>query len=221
MGEGSNLHLMRLCGKRIRNNEVKYSRRSKVMILDIVEIGDPVLRRKAHKITQIDRDIRLLANDMIETLRDSGGVGLAAPQIGESIRMIVVEYPEDDSVEDAPKKTWKVINPEIIWRSEETVLGSEGCLSIPGYVGTVERNESIKVKGLSVFGRPLKITASGWLARIFQHEIDHLEGICYIDRATEIYKPSEQPEDEPAEDDAGPAEEPANTAETPAPDAEA
>ena len=162
------------------------------MILDIVQIGDPVLRRKAHKINQIDRDIRLLADDMVETLRDSGGVGLAAPQVGESIRMIVVEYPEDDSVEDSPMKTYKVINPEIIWRSEETVTGSEGCLSIPGYVGNVERNESIKVKGLSVFGRPLKINASGWLARIFQHEIDHLEGICYIDRATEIFKPSEE-----------------------------
>ena len=165
------------------------------MILDIVQIGDPVLRRKAHKITQIDRDIRLLADDMVETLRDSGGVGLAAPQIGESIRMIVIEYPEDDSVEDSPMKTYKVINPEIIWRSEETVVGSEGCLSIPGYVGNVERNKSIKVKGLSVYGRPLKISASDWLARIFQHEIDHLEGICYIDRATEIFKPAENTEE--------------------------
>ena len=171
------------------------------MILDIVEIGDPVLRRKAHKITQIDRDIRLLADDMLETLRDSGGVGLAAPQVGESIRMIVVEYPEDDTVEDSPKKTYRVINPEIIWRSEETVEGSEGCLSIPGYVGTVVRNESIKVKGLSVFGRPLKLNLSGWTARIFQHEIDHLEGICYIDRATAIYQPSEEKEGEqPAEE---------------------
>ncbi len=169
------------------------------MILDIVQIGDPVLRRKAHKINQIDRDIRLLADDMVETLRDSGGVGLAAPQVGESIRMIVVEYPEDDSVEDSHMKTYKVINPEIIWRSEETVTGSEGCLSIPGYVGNVERNESIKVKGLSVFGRPLKINASGWLARIFQHEIDHLEGICYIDRATEIFKPSEETDQESEE----------------------
>ena len=129
--------------------------------------------------------------------------------------MIVVEYPEDDSVEDSPVKTYKVINPEIIWRSEETVEGNEGCLSIPGYVGTVERYESIKVKGLSVFGRPLKISASGWLARIFQHEIDHLEGICYIDRATEIYKPSENPEEgseeEPAES-TGPASESPETA---------
>ncbi len=195
------------------------------MILDIVQIGDPVLRRKAHKITQIDRDIRLLAEDMVETLHDSGGVGLAAPQIGESIRMIVVEYPEDDSVEDSPVKTYKVINPEIIWRSEETVEGNEGCLSIPGYVGTVERYESIKVKGLSVFGRPLKISASGWLARIFQHEIDHLEGICYIDRATEIYKPSENPEEgseeEPAESTGPVAESPETAPEAPDTAAEA
>ena len=195
------------------------------MILDIVQIGDPVLRRKAHKITQIDRDIRLLAEDMVETLHDSGGVGLAAPQIGESIRMIVVEYPEDDSVEDSPVKTYKVINPEIIWRSEETVEGNEGCLSIPGYVGTVERYESIKVKGLSVFGRPLKISASGWLARIFQHEIDHLEGICYIDRATEIYKPSENPEEgseeEPAESTGPAAESPETAPEAPDTAAEA
>ena len=195
------------------------------MILDIVQIGDPVLRRKAHKITQIDRDIRLLAEDMVETLHDSGGVGLAAPQIGESIRMIVVEYPEDDSVEDSPVKTYKVINPEIIWRSEETVEGNEGCLSIPGYVGTVERNESIKVKGLSVFGRPLKISASGWLARIFQHEIDHLEGICYIDRATQIFKPSDDPEEgseeEPAEGTEPAAEVPETAPEAPDPSPEA
>ncbi len=166
------------------------------MILDIVELGNPVLRRKAHKISQIDRDIRILADDMLDTLHDSGGVGLAAPQIGESIRMIVVEYPEDDSVEDSPLKTYKVINPEIFWHSEETVEGNEGCLSIPGYLGTVARWESIKVKGLSVFGRPLKISLSGWLARIFQHEIDHLDGICYIDKASAIFKPSERADEE-------------------------
>ena len=173
------------------------------MILDIVQIGDPVLRRKAHKITQIDRDIRLLAEDMLDTLHDSGGVGLAAPQVGESIRMIVVEYPEDDSVEDSPMKTYTVINPEITWRSAETTEGSEGCLSIPGYVGTVERYESIKVKGLNTYGRPIKLSLSGWTARIFQHEIDHLDGICYIDRATEIYQPSEK--DEEAESEESPA----------------
>ena len=182
------------------------------MILDIVEIGNPVLRRKAHKISQVDRDIRILADDMVDTLHDAGGVGLAAPQIGESIRMIIVEYPEDDSVEDSPMKVYKVINPEIIWHSEETVEGDEGCLSIPGYVGTVERWEAVKVKGLSVFGRPVKISASGWLARIFQHEIDHLDGICYIDKASVIFKPSERPDGEEVDEtdegsESAPAEE--------------
>ncbi len=185
------------------------------MILDIVELGNPVLRRKAHKISQIDRDIRILADDMLDTLHDSGGVGLAAPQIGESIRMIVVEYPEDDSVEDSPLKTYKVINPEIFRHSEETVEGDEGCLSIPGYLGTVARWESIMVKGLTVFGRPMKISASGWLARIFQHEIDHLDGICYIDRASAIYKPSERADAEDAEAADGGDEPAAPAAETP------
>lgn len=167
------------------------------MILDIVQLGDPVLRRKAHKISQIDRDIRFLAQDMVETLHDSGnGVGLAAPQVGESVRLIVVEYPEDDSVEDSPLKTYIVINPEIIWRSEEKVTDYEGCLSIPGYVGKVERNLAIKVKGLNTYGRPIRISAEGFLARIFQHEIDHLDGVCYVDRATEIHEQGEEPEDE-------------------------
>ncbi len=90
--------------------------------------------------------------------------------------------------EETPPKTYKLVNPEIIWRSEETVMGTEGCLSIKGLVGEVERAESVKIKGLSVYGRPLKISVSGWLARIFQHEIDHLDGICYVDRATTVWE---------------------------------
>lgn len=159
------------------------------MILDIIPLGDPILRRKAHKISKVDNKIRLLANDMLETLRDSFGVGLAAPQIGESIRLIVIEYKEDvEGEEETPPKTYKLVNPEIIWRSEETVMGTEGCLSIKGLVGEVERAESVKIKGLSVYGRPVKISVSGWLARIFQHEIDHLDGICYVDRATTVWE---------------------------------
>ena len=149
----------------------------------IVVNGHPALRQISTPIEAIDDDVRALAANLVRSLLESEvpGVGLAAPQVGESIRMIVVEYPEDDTVEDSPKKSYTVINPEITWRSEETSEGSEGCLSIPGYVGTVERNESIKVKGLSVYGRPIKISASGWLARIFQHEIDHLKGILFYD----------------------------------------
>lgn len=176
------------------------------MIYDIVQLGDPVLRRKAHKVSHIDKDMRILANDMIETLHDAGGVGLAAPQIGESIRMIIVEYPEDDTTEDSPKKTYTVINPEITWRSEETVMGVEGCLSVVGMAGNVERNESVKVRGLNMFGRPFSIKADGWLARIFQHEIDHLDGICYVDRAEEVWKPEERPDDEMDETEVSPHE---------------
>lgn len=179
------------------------------MILDIVQLGNPVLRRKAHKISQIDKDIRLMAGDMVETLHDSGGVGLAAPQIGESIRMIIVEYPEDDTVEDSPKKLYKVVNPEITWHSEETEMGLEGCLSVAGLVGNVERYCSVKVKGLNIYGRPFRLTAEGWLARVFQHEIDHLDGICYVDRATEVYEPKNEQENEVPDESTSDSEAPA------------
>ena len=171
------------------------------MLLDIIQIGDPVLRRKAHKINRPDGLIRKLAEDMLETMRETNGVGLAAPQIGESIRLIVVEYPENDKEEDSPLKAYKLVNPEIIWRSEETVVGMEGCLSVKGLMGEVERAESIKLRALSVHGRPLNISASGWLARIFQHEIDHLDGVCYVDRATQVWEmtDSEEGEEEEAE----------------------
>ena len=169
------------------------------MILDIVQLGDPILRRKAHKISKVDNEIRILANDMLETMRDSFGVGLAAPQIGELIRLIVVENYEDEAAEGAAKKVYKLINPEIVWRSEETVLAEEGCLSIKGLVGQVERAQSVRIKALSIYGRPMNLSASGWLARIFQHEIDHLDGICYVDRATEVREINqEETEDEEA-----------------------
>ena len=112
---------------------------------------------------------------MFETLRAAPGVGLAAPQIGQSLRLVVVEYSEDEN-EDARPKTYVLVNPEIVKRSEETVTDMEGCLSIPGLVGEVERSERVTVKAKNRFGKPVKINAEGWLARIFQHEIDHLNG---------------------------------------------
>lgn len=158
------------------------------MILDIVEVGEPVLRRKAHKIGKIDKDIRMLADDMLETMRDSNGVGLAGPQVGEMQRIIVVEYADKEEDENAPVQTFKVINPEIVWHSEEKETCMEGCLSVPGVQGTVSRYESVRVRGLNTFGRPININASGFLARIFQHEIDHLNGILYTDIAEEIFE---------------------------------
>jgi peptide deformylase len=124
-------------------------------------------------------------------------VGLAAPQIGVSERLLVVEYylrEEDEEIEDAPKKVWAVINPEIVKTSEEMVMGVEGCLSIPGLVGEVERHEEVLVKALNRHGKPMKVKAKGWLARIFQHEIDHLNGVLFPDLATRVWQPLEEEE---------------------------
>ena len=154
-------------------------------IRDIVIIENPVLRRKARKIVKITAEHRKLIEDMIETMRDAPGVGLAAPQVGESERLIVVEYAEEPENEDDPpkkKKLYVVINPEIVWASEEMVQGTEGCLSVPGWVGDVLRHESVTVRGLNRNGEKIKIEAEGWLARIFQHEIDHLDGVLYTDK---------------------------------------
>lgn len=154
-------------------------------IRDIVVVENPVLRRKAKKIVKLTADHRKLIEDMIETMRDAPGVGLAAPQVGVSERLIVVEWGgEDDEAEDQPrkKKLYVVLNPEIVRASEERVTGTEGCLSVPGWVGDVERHEAVAVRGLNRNGEKITIEAEGWLARIFQHEIDHLEGVLYTDR---------------------------------------
>ena len=126
-------------------------------------------------------------------------MGLAAPQIGLSERLIVVEYyvkEEDEENEEAPKKVWAVLNPEIVKTSEETTMGVEGCLSIPGLVGEVERHTEVLVRGLNRHGKPMKVKAKGWLARIFQHEIDHLNGVMFTDRATRVWKPQQEVEQE-------------------------
>lgn len=166
---------------------------------NIVTLPDAVLRRKARTVTKVDKQVQTLIDDMIETMRAAPGVGLAAPQIGLSERIIVIEYferEEDEEKEEAPKKVWAVVNPEIVKVSEETLMGVEGCLSIPGLVGEVERHAAVQVKGLNRHGKPLKIKAEGWLARIFQHEIDHLNGILFTDRAVRVWKPQDEPEPE-------------------------
>ncbi len=165
----------------------------------IITLPDPVLRRKARTVSTFDKNLQTLIDDMVETMRDAPGVGLAAPQIGLSERLIVVEYhekPEDEDNEEAPKKVWAVLNPEIVKASEEMVMGVEGCLSIPNLVGEVERHVAVQVKGLNRHGKPLKIKAEGWLARIFQHEVDHLNGIMFTDRATRVWQPPEEVEEE-------------------------
>ena len=165
----------------------------------IVTLPEPILRRKARPVTTFDKNLQALVDDMIETMRDSPGVGLAAPQIGIPNRLIVIEYmdpPEDDEEQKEVKpKLYVMANPEIVKTSEERVLGVEGCLSIPGLVGEVERFAMVQVKGLNRRGQPMKVKANGWLARIFQHEIDHVNGVVFPDRAIRVWKPTPDEEE--------------------------
>ena len=166
-------------------------------IREVVKIPENILRRKAHKIATFDRDFQVLVEDMIETMRAEPGVGIAAPQVNVSLQLIVVEYPEDDQVEDAKPRLYVVANPEIVESTDETEIGIEGCLSVPELVGEVERTTKVVVRGLNRFGKKQKIIANGWLARIFQHEIDHVNGILFVDRASRVWKPeAEVPGDE-------------------------
>ena len=160
-------------------------------IREVVKLPAPILRRKAHKVTDFGKDTQKLVDDMIETMRDEPGVGLAAPQVNVSLQLIVIEYPEDDTVEDPEPKIFVIANPKIVARSEETVMGIEGCLSVPNLFGEVERSQEIVVQSLNRHGKKQKIHVKGWLARIFQHEMDHLNGILFVDRAEKLYQPEE------------------------------
>jgi peptide deformylase len=157
----------------------------------IVTVPDTVLRKKARKVSEFDDDLQKLIDDMVETMRDAPGVGLAAPQVGVSQRVIVVEYGDEED-ENAPLKLYLVVNPEIARSSQELVMGTEGCLSVPGFAGEVERMESITIKGQNRAGQSMRIKAKGWLARIFQHEIDHLDGVLFTDRSKNVYRTEEE-----------------------------
>lgn len=161
---------------------------------NIITPENPTLRRKAHLVKDFnDPALQKLIDDMVETMREAPGVGLAAPQVAVSQRLAVIEYApgSEDLPEDAEPpepKLYVILNPEITAKSEEMVDGAEGCLSIPGYAGNVLRHKAITVKAFNRKGRPIKIKAEGWLARIFQHEIDHLDGVLFIDKAAKVWK---------------------------------
>ncbi len=152
----------------------------------IITLPNETLTRKARPVTDFGESFQTLVDDMIETMRLAPGVGLAAPQVDIPLRLAVVEFGQEDD-EEAPKKLYTIVNPEIIRPSEEMILGMEGCLSIPGFVAEVDRHAEVTVKALNRRGQPVKIKAEGWLARIFQHEIDHLNGILMTDRAERIF----------------------------------
>ena len=152
-------------------------------LLDIVTLPNKILRDRTRPVANYDAQLQLLIDDMIETMRD------APPQIGQSIKLTVIEtLPEVDEggneIEDS-RDLYVITNPEIVWTSRTTVDGIEGCLSIPGYLGEVERYESIRVRAQDRHGKKIKLRLNGWTARIFQHEIDHLNGVLYIDRLTD------------------------------------
>jgi peptide deformylase len=151
------------------------------MKLPIVTGDVPILRRKAEKIRNVDDRIRNLAADMHETLADAAGVGLAAPQIGVSERLVVVNVPANYLEEGQETITLTLVNPEIVTASGEQ-YGSEGCLSLPGIVASLPRSERVTVRWHDLDGARHRVTAHGEYAKIFQHEIDHLDGILFLDR---------------------------------------
>jgi peptide deformylase len=155
---------------------------------EIITVPHPTLLKKARKVTDFGPELHTLIDDMVETLRAAPGVGLAAPQVDIPLRLIVVEFGDEEDENVAPK-LYTLINPEITRHSRETVVGTEGCLSIPNLIGDVERYESITVKGQNRQGQPVKIKANNWLARIFQHEIDHLDGVLFTDLASQVWEP--------------------------------
>jgi peptide deformylase len=142
-------------------------------VLEIAKYGEPVLRVRCKPVEQITDETRALIADMIETMDAAAGVGLAAPQVRISQRLFVY------NVGEGPEA---IVNPEIV-RQEGEVVGVEGCLSIPRLQGEVARAQKVLVRGLDRHGKKIRIQAEEWLARVFQHEIDHLEGVLFIDRA--------------------------------------
>lgn len=159
--------------------------------LEVITVPHPTLRKRAKEVTAFDAELLAFVEDMTKTMREDDGVGLAAPQVNVSKRVIIIEYGSDEN-EAIPKTLYTVINPKIVKRSDEKVIGVEGCLSVPGLAGDVERDYAVTVKGQTKEGEPFKMKATGWLARIFQHEIDHLNGILFTDQADEVWEPEEE-----------------------------
>ncbi|MBI9043028.1 MAG: peptide deformylase [Anaerolineaceae bacterium] len=162
-------------------------------VREIITVPHPVLKKKAKEISEFGKELQDLVEDMVDTMRDAPGVGLAAPQIGILQQLVVIEYGDEEDAE-IPPKLYVFINPEITKPSEEIVEGVEACLSVPGLAGFVDRHETVTVKGLNRYGKPYKVKASGWLARIFQHEIDHLDGVVFTELARNIWQPGAEEE---------------------------
>ena len=160
----------------------------------IVFSNEPELHEPSRRVRRIDEDVEELIEDMIETMRAADGIGLAAIQIGVPERVIVVEIPavseptDEGTEEPLETELHVLVNPELVSVSDELVEGIEGCLSVPGWVGEVERHQGVTVEGLDRSGRKIRIHADGLLARVFQHEVDHCEGVLFIDHIDDSEK---------------------------------
>jgi peptide deformylase len=148
-----------------------------LVIRPILNFDQPVLRQKAKKVPRVDTSIQRLIDDLSETMLDAPGAGLAANQIGVGLRVCVVKG--DDN------QIWGLVNPEIV-KHDGVQVGYEGCLSYPGWVGEVARHEMVVVKGRNRHGKEVRIKSTGFTARAFQHELDHLDGVLFIDRLTSL-----------------------------------
>ena len=142
-------------------------------ILPVCHFPDePVLRQKAKRVSRIDSSIQRLIDNMVETMQQVSGVGLAAPQVGVPLRVIVIQMPDEEPI--------AIVNPEIVKRAGEQEV-TEGCLSISGYFGEIKRSAAVTVKGRNREGKAIRIKATGLMAETLEHEIDHLNGVLYID----------------------------------------
>jgi peptide deformylase len=153
-----------------------------VTLHDIVLMGDPVLRREASPVDDFDKALESLVRDMWETMYHAEGIGLAAPQIGVSKRVIVVDLRR----EEEPEAHVALVNPRVVWSSKELDKATEGCLSIPGLEEIVQRPMSVRVEGFDPDGRPVEIEADELFARALQHEVDHIDGILFVDRVSAL-----------------------------------
>ena len=149
---------------------------------DIITLPDPKLRLVSKPIERFDADLRRLIDDLFETMYEAPGLGLAAIQIAEPIRLLVV----DSAPKDGPREPLALINPEILWSSDERRTYEEGCLSIPEYYEEVERPSSVRVKYIDREGKPREQLAEGLLSTVLQHEIDHLNGVLFIDYLSKL-----------------------------------
>lgn len=153
-------------------------------VLEIIKEPNPILRKKADNVLNVDDDIRKLMDNMLETMYQAPGIGLAAPQVGVLKKVIVIDLSKDDE----PKKPFFIVNPKIIWKSEELSSREEGCLSIPGHFAEVVRPKKCKLQYLDYNGKKQEVEADDLLSTCIQHEVDHCDGVLFIDYLSKLKK---------------------------------